>query len=160
MKTRHCGGSSRWLIAVVACSLLCTLVPAAWAGGSPENVLLIIDPSSNDSLYVGNYYKNARHVPDQNVLYMAPGAVDYATFADLKLDALSGFLANSDLADHVDYVVLMPGSDFYVPATGYVSDGCYAVTRFAISAAYSGAFLADEILAGGLPSTTANGFEL
>jgi uncharacterized protein (TIGR03790 family) len=129
--------------------------PAAQAGGSPENVLLIIDPSSSDSLYVGNYYKNARHVPDRNVVFMAPGAASFATFADDNLDALFGSLANREIADHVDYVVVAPGSPFYVSAPGLVSDACYPVSRFSISAAYTSAFVADEIL-GGLPSTTTN----
>ena len=131
------------------------VLPAVQAGGSPENVLLIIDPSNNDSLYVGNYYKNARDIPDSNVLFIAPGATNYPSFVSYNLAALAGSLANRDIADHIDYVVLTPGSPFYVSAPGLVSDACYPVSRFSISAAYTSAFIADEIL-GGLPATTLN----
>lgn len=101
----------------VVCGLAAAMLAptaAVQAGGVPENVLLIIDPSNTDSLYVGNYYKNARQVPDRNVIYMAPGAVDYPTFAQTSIDALFGSLANAAIDDHIDYVVVMPGAPFYV----------------------------------------------
>jgi len=132
------------------------LPAAVRAGGTPENVLLIIDPSSAESLYVGNYYRWARNIPDTNVLYMAPGAANFLTFADYNLDALFGTLGNVGIADHVDYVVVTPGAPFYVSAPNLVSDQCSPVTRFAVSAAYTMAFMADEVLTGALWSTTAN----
>jgi hypothetical protein len=127
-----------------------------WAGGTPENVLLIIDPADTNSLYVGNYYKAARAIPDANVLYMSPGAANFATFADYRLDAVFGTLANVGTMDHIDYVVVTPGAPFYVSAPSLVSDSCSPVTRFAISAAYTMAFIADEVLTGTLASTESN----
>ena len=129
---------------------------AVFAGGSPENTLLIIDPASTDSLYVGNYYRDARDIPDQNVVFMAPGAADYPAFVNYNLPALFGTLANRAIGDHIDYIVVTPGSPFYVSAPGLVSDTCSAVTRFSISGAYTSAFIADEILGGGLTSQTSN----
>ncbi len=129
--------------------------PVALGGGSPENVVLIMDPGDRDALYVGNYYRQARNIPDSNIIYMAPGAANYATFSDLKLDALFGSLTNADITDHADYIVIPSGNVFYVPAAGYITDACSPVTRFSISGAYTLAFVADEIL-GGLPVSNPN----
>ena len=43
-------------------------------------------------------------------------------------------LTNLNIADHIDYVVLSPGVGFYMNAPGIVTDGCSAVTRFAVTA--------------------------
>jgi hypothetical protein len=133
------------------------LVPmVTWAGGTPENLLLIIDPSNPESLFVGNYYKNARRIPDQNVVYMQPGAARYTAFADDNLDALFGCLANAGIDDHIDYIVVLPGAPYRIYAPNLVSDGCSPVAHFSVSAAYTMAFIADEVLTGTLASTTAN----
>ncbi|MFH1746064.1 MAG: TIGR03790 family protein [Planctomycetota bacterium] len=139
----------------VALLALAAALPAP-AGGSPENLLLIIDPTNHETLYLGNYYRNARNVPARNVIYMAPGAVNYAAFVDTNLEALFGTLANAGIEDHIDYIVIMPGDMFFVSAPGYITDGCATVSRFSISSAYTMAFITDEILAGGLPSSTLN----
>ncbi|MCB9844954.1 MAG: TIGR03790 family protein [Phycisphaeraceae bacterium] len=131
------------------------LTPAASGGGSPEKTLLIIDPSDPTSLYVGNYYKHARGIPDSNVLYMYPGATNYQAFVTENLAALHGTLEHNGLDDHIDIVVVMPGSPFAVNAPGLIGDGCSPVNRFSISGAYSSAFVSDEIL-GGLGITYGN----
>lgn len=130
--------------------------PLALASGSGENALLIINPSNPESLYIGNYYKHARDIPDANVLYIDPGAPDYAQFAAANLDALFGTLANHAIADHIDYIVIAPGGPVAVIASGYVTDGCAPVNRFSVSSAYATAFLKDEILAGSVPSSRSN----
>ncbi|MCK4342843.1 MAG: TIGR03790 family protein [Phycisphaerae bacterium] len=139
----------------LAAGLLLATASAARAGGSPENMLLIIDPSDDTSMYIGNYYKDARDVPDNNVLYMTQIGYSYPAFISFNLDPLFGTLANAEIDDHIDYVVVMPSYRFYIYAPGYVSDACYAVTRFSISSGYTMAFIADEIL-DGLTSTTSN----
>src|ERR1043166_1180405 len=75
------------------------------AAGSGENVLLIINPDSPSSRYIGNYYKNARNIPDANVIYWKTNT-GYSDFANQSLDALFGMLANRGIADHVDYVII------------------------------------------------------
>lgn len=124
-----------------------------WAGGTPENILLIIDPTNNDSMYVGNYYKNARNIPDSNVIYMNPGAMNYTTFAADNLDALFGSLANAGTLDHIDYIVVLPGANYFVSAPGLISDGCFPVSSFSISGCYTLAFVSNRVL-GGLSSQT------
>ncbi len=134
---------------------VCVVATSALAGGSGENALLIVDPSSSEALWAANHYKAARNIPDTNVLYMDPGASNYADFVAHNKAALLGEIEARGIADHIDYVIIMPGTNFYVPASGYVTDACAPVNRFAIGGAYSSSFISDEILAGvgsGLPN--------
>jgi hypothetical protein len=128
--------------------LLLLLARAAHAGGSGENVLLVVDPTVPEALHVANHYLEKRDVPAVNVLYMASGAADYAEFAAASLPGFLGALAWKGIEDHVDFVVLPSGGSFYLPAPGYVSDGCSPVTRFSATAGYTLAFRADSILDG------------
>ena len=133
------------------------LLPFAWlaalsavtqAGGGSENVLLVVDPTNPESLYVANYYKAARDIPDANVLYMAPGAADYPQFVAERLPGFLGSLAQKNLEDHIDFVVLPSGGSFYIPAPGLVGDACSPVTRFAAPTPFTLAFRAADVLDG------------
>ncbi len=125
------------------------------AGGSPEKTLIIIDPTNPTSLYLGNYYKNARGIPDSNVLYIHPNAANFAAFNEQNIPALLGSMDHADIDDHIDLIVVAPGNSFFINAPGLVTDGCSPVRRFSISGAYTMSFIADEILAG-VPITTSN----
>ena len=126
---------------------LVALAAAVAAAEGPENAILVVDPTSHDAMYVANYYKAARGLPDANVLYMAPGAANLAAFAGANRDGLLGALANRRLDDHADLVILPPGP-FYVSAPGLISDGCSPVNRLSITSAYATAFFTDLILDG------------
>ncbi|MGD0896472.1 MAG: hypothetical protein ABR915_01470 [Thermoguttaceae bacterium] len=56
--------------AVLAILLGSVLSSAAWAGGGPENVLLVVNPDSPDSLAIGNYYAAIRRIPASNTVYV------------------------------------------------------------------------------------------
>lgn len=154
-------------IALVSAAALAA-ASSAFAGGSPENILLIINPASAESMYLGNYYKNARNIPDRNVLYITPTSASetvtppvatYASFtsANKDLDGFTGYLANARLSDHIDFVVVAGTSGFFVDAPGYITDGCPGpVTRFSQSSVFAMAFLRNQILAGNMPVTTGN----
>jgi len=121
----------------------------ATAGGTPENALLIIDPSRPDAMYVGNYYRNVRRIPERNVLYFDPGAPDYVAFAANNLPAVSGTLANQRIEDHIDYIILAPPGTFFMSDAGLVRhDSCFEVTRISVSSAYATAFWAPDLLDG------------
>lgn len=47
---------------------LTTSVSALHAGGGPENLLVVINPSSEDSKEIGNFYVELRKVPDSNIV--------------------------------------------------------------------------------------------
>jgi hypothetical protein len=129
----------------------------AFAGGGPENALLIVDPSNAESLLVANHYRAARGIPDGNVVYMAPTPATYAQFVGSTLEGFLGSLENLSIADHVDFVVLPSGGSFYVDAPGLVSDECSPVTRFSSIAPFVLAREKDEILAG-TDSGLSNGY--
>ena len=146
-------------VAVAAGAVLALSPGTVRAGGGPENAVLVVDPMAQDSLYVANHYIAARGIPAANVLYMPSGASDYQAFVDFQLDALLGTLGERGLDDHVDYVIVPPGSPFYVsvPQGLIFEGGCPApVRRLAISSAYGLAYSADEILAGGLTYSESN----
>ena len=46
------------------------LSPRAWATGGPENVLLVVNPKSPDSLAIANHYAALRHIPASNFLFL------------------------------------------------------------------------------------------
>ncbi len=131
---------------------------AALAGGSPENMLVLVDPSRPDALELANYYQNARQIPAANILYIDPTASDYSTFVDRNLDMLFGYLDTVGLRDHIDYIIIAPPSSFYVSAPGLVTDTCSPVTRFSLTGAYMLAFIPSEILDGEM-STRQQGYK-
>ena len=131
---------------------LCVAAVPAAAGGTGENALLVVDPTSSDALWAANHYRAARDIPACNVLYMDPSATNYQSFVDTNLEGLFGTLADRGIADHIDYIVVMPGTDYRLSASGLVSDSCASVNNFGIAGAYTMAFIPDEILAGATSS--------
>src|SRR5262245_64722708 len=102
------GGGSR-VAAMALCAGL-AVSTAAMASGGAENALLVIDPTNAASLYVGNYYKNARNIPDSNVLYLTSGAASYQQWVNTDQQAFLGTLTQRVIDDHIDYVVIAPTS--------------------------------------------------
>jgi len=146
------------MLSLAFVGFLSSLGPRPLPGGGGESAVLIVDPSNPESLHVANHYRAARGLPATNVLYMAPGAASYASQAAVQVEGFLGTLANRRLDDHIDHVVLPSGGNFYVPAAGLVSDGCFPVNRFATPLAYTMARQANRILASNLISTDPNGF--
>jgi len=145
----------RGTVSLAALALAATL---AHAGGSPENALLIINPGSAESMYLGNYYKNARNIPDRNILYIEPGPDTYSEAAGLNgsIDAVFGALRNRQITDHIDYIILASTPTSFLFAANLVNDGCWPVARFSPSSVYTNAFIRPQILAGNNPSTGTN----
>jgi uncharacterized protein (TIGR03790 family) len=131
----------------------------AHAGGGPERVLLVIDPSQPDSIAIGHYYQRARGVPASHVVYMPPGATDYSSIAALQLPAVLGAVEGRGLADQIDFVVIAGTDQFQVSAPNLVaSTNCVPMRRVSLSAAYSLIHLREAILGGGLTTGLANGY--
>jgi hypothetical protein len=91
----------------------------AYATGGPENVLLVINPRSPDSLCIANHYAKLRHIPPDNLLYLdwdpKQESTDVETF---RAKILKPVLMAAMLPNHgqplpgrqIDYVVY--SSDF------------------------------------------------
>jgi hypothetical protein len=133
------------------------LTTTALAGGGPDNVLLLIDPSDPDSLHIGNAYADARGLPEGSVLYMRPWAGNHQDFVDQNLEALFGELEQRGIGDRIDYILIAPTDQYRLRASSTISDGCFPVSNFSVSACYTMAFVADEVL-GGLTSQHPNRF--
>ncbi len=142
----------------IASLLACVGASSALAGGGAENALVIVDPTSSESMYVANYYKKARNIPPENFLYVDPDALNYAEVAGPPLDGFLGHLDQAKLIDHIDYVIVCPGPSFYINAANYVKDGCFPVSRFSMPSVFTMAYLRDLILTSGgnLSSQTIN----
>jgi len=140
-------------------SLVLLVEATAHAGASPENALVIIDPTDADSLYVGNHYKSARNIPDANVLYLRAAAQDYATFVATIQAGFLGTLQQRGVQDHIDYVVLAPVNEFTVAAsTNNISNVCQGnpLSKFSITAAFELAQMSTAVLNSSLSATAAN----
>ncbi len=145
-KRSNRGQRLAWAVAAVVLAA----APVAWAGGTPEDALLLIDPARPDAMYIGNYYLHARQIPPTNALYLDPMAADYWAFAEDNLDAVFGQLANTGISEQIDYVVVMPASGYRVYAAGLVSDGCSPINNFALSSVYTLWYPVNFILAGNM----------
>ncbi|MFQ5460561.1 MAG: hypothetical protein ACE5EL_07180 [Anaerolineae bacterium] len=158
--TRRYIGLGTGTILASVLALGAPLARPASAGGGPENVVLIIDPAQPDSLEAARFYQGARGIPDRNMIFMPPGAADYRALTEVQLPAFQGELEARGIDDHVDYVVLPPGSPYFVSATGLVDPApCPAAfRRIALASAYTLAPEADEILSGGLSVREPNRF--
>ena len=159
---RPCGrtGATRGLAAalVALAGLGAGWEPAAKAGGVGENAVLIINPTDANSLWLGNYYKNARQIPDSNVFYLTPGATNYQQFAQVNIPAVLGEIESRGLTSMVHFVLIAPTDQFFVSAADLVSDGCFPVRRFSLTGAYTSAFISSEILAANAFSSLPNRF--
>lgn len=79
------------------------------AGGGPENVFLVVNATSSDSLAVANAYAALRGIPPINVLMLPwQGGRDAVTISTFRTDILRPILQAIDsrkLAPQIDYVV-------------------------------------------------------
>ena len=97
--------TSRILTAV----LFLAVGAAAYAGGGPENVALVVNGDSWASLAVANEFIAQRHIPPGNVLYLTGLShwdhvpIDY--FRDHILTPVLTELQNRGLAGQLDYLI-------------------------------------------------------
>ena len=104
------GPARSFSITALLVSLLITLGSSiAQAGGGPENVFLVVNPQSVDSMTVANYYIKLRDIPDRNVFYLewdpAEGLTNINIFRDKILLPILDEIKNRGLIGQIDYVV-------------------------------------------------------
>jgi hypothetical protein len=92
-----------------ALAILLPLPRTSWAGGGPENVLLVVNPASPDSLAVANYYQQWRQIPPGNVFYLPwPPERPEIVVDDFRSQILKPILEAiraRRLSGQIDYVV-------------------------------------------------------
>ena len=86
----------------------------AWAIGGPENVLLVVNPRSPDSLCIANHYAELRHIPPNNFSSStgtpSKRTTDVDTFREKILCPCSASAKLPIPGRQIDYVVY--SSDF------------------------------------------------
>ena len=90
---------------------ICTLLNLSdcYAGGGPENVFLLVNPASQDSLTVANHYIDLRNIPSGNVFFVSySGNMAWSqsdTFREKILRPTIKEIADRQLSDQIDYIV-------------------------------------------------------
>ena len=83
---------------------------AAFAGGGPQNVLLVVNDRSIESQELAHYYRDLRGIPERNLCHVAvePLTVDLPTdaFQTSVVDRISEHIAAHGLSNQIDFVVL------------------------------------------------------
>jgi len=110
----RCGHRVPPLATIVAAAVLFLGLSAAWAGGGPENVLLVVNRDSAASRTIANHYQHWRKIPPRNVLTIPwppqQQTTDIDTFREKILGVVLKEIDRRGLSAQIDYVVY--SSDF------------------------------------------------
>ncbi len=96
--------------ALAGATLAC--VPGARAGGGGENMLLVVNPNEEWAVRIANAYAQARAIPANNIVYLAPTTTFGYSALTLKPDAfVSQFqtpilnaISARGLSNQIDYI--------------------------------------------------------
>jgi len=124
----------RLAAAILAVSLTCGITAACRAGGGPENLFLVVNPASTDSLAVANTFATLRQVPPINV-FMLPwtgdqDSVPIGTFRDAILAPILRAIDARRLSTQIDCIVYSSGFPWRVDYADELSADLKAQDRF------------------------------
>ena len=97
---------------LVVIMLVFLSVSAVLAGGGPQNVLIVANAASPESLEIGNLYRRARHIPYRQLLVITTTtkyAIPYQSYVDEIETPIRQYLKSQQLADEVTDIVLTRG---------------------------------------------------
>lgn len=97
---------------VVTAVFVSLLTGAAWAGGGPRNVAVVINQNSSTSREIGRYYQAARGIPDSNICTIScpdQEIVSWQVCERQIREPLRRFLSDPVVGARVDYIVLTKG---------------------------------------------------
>ncbi len=114
--TSSAGPCLRRALLMVAASavMLLAAAGAAWAGGGPDNVMIVANSASEDSLAVANTYRTSRQIPQRNLclinvepaLFRTDQSVDWDVYmADIR-GPIVRFLNNHPSPQTIHFIVL------------------------------------------------------
>ena len=84
-----------------------------------NDVAVIVNDNSQTSIDIGNYFQNARNIPNQNMIHVsAPTteAIDSAQFELIRAQ-IESYLLNNNLADSINYLVTTKGVPLKIDAS-------------------------------------------
>ena len=90
----------------------------ARAGGGPENVFLVVNPQSADSMTIANCYIRLRQIPSGNIFYLPSDpksdVVRVDSFRNSILKPIFEAIHNRRLASQIDYVIYSSDFPYYI----------------------------------------------
>lgn len=105
---------NRLILSAVCLALTCSWIPVVRAGGGPENLFLVVNASSPDSVAVANAYAALRGIPPINVLMLpwqnSTESISIAAYRSDLLDPVLQAIDGRRLAPQINCVVY--SSDF------------------------------------------------
>jgi uncharacterized protein (TIGR03790 family) len=91
-------------------ALLLLAATASFAGGGPQNVLVVMNERSPDSLELGHYYRERRGIPERNLCRVSvdPSSPDipWPEFRARVLEPVNRHIEQQGLSNQVDFIVL------------------------------------------------------
>lgn len=89
--------------------VLASMADCCSGGGGPENIFLVVNPTSIDSMTVANHYVHLRQVPPQNIFYLPFKRPKTQTvgsvFRDEILKPIFEEIKSRELSGQIDYLV-------------------------------------------------------
>lgn len=82
--------------------------PIVFAGGGPQNVLVVVNQTSSNSIALGRYYLTQRGLHERQLLRIATTNernISVAAFSNEIRGPIFTYLAESGLEDQIDYIV-------------------------------------------------------
>lgn len=97
---------------------LISLPPALFAGGGPENAVVVVNAEDQDSLAVANEYIRLRKIPASNVVYLRSIPVlDIIPLADFKetiLKPVKKAIEERKLSGQIDFILYSAGLPYSI----------------------------------------------
>jgi len=100
------------LSSIFALLLLILTASVVRAGGGPQNVLVVVNAASPESLEIGNAYRRIRNIPYRQLLTIKTTtayAIPYQTYVDDIETPIETYLKSQQLEDEVTCIVLTRG---------------------------------------------------
>ena len=93
-----------WVILAV----FCAMALSAQAGGGPQNVLVVVNDSSLESLELGHYYQSKRGIPDRNICHIATTtnySIDTAGYSNQIRAPVLSYISSAGLSNQIDTIL-------------------------------------------------------
>jgi uncharacterized protein (TIGR03790 family) len=88
-----------------------------------QDVAVIVNDNSQTSIDIGNYFQNARNIPNQNMIHVSAPTVEEIDSAEFELIRvqIQDYLLNNNLADSINYLVTTKGLPLKIDANCFDS---------------------------------------
>jgi uncharacterized protein (TIGR03790 family) len=88
--------------------LLSLGIGSAYAGGGPQNALVVVNENSTNSVFLGKEYARQRGIPERNILRIATvttNNIELAQFTNEIRNPVEAYLVDTGLDNQVDYLI-------------------------------------------------------